>query len=101
VRRTTALTTAAAAVTGAVVAVLGVLTTRWWLLHHTAGGAATNLGWYAYSGTPRRYVDYLPTPAPAVDWWALLLPGALAGAALGLLIALAVLLLRRRRSVDA
>jgi predicted membrane protein len=70
------------AVAGAVCGVLVALGLRWW----ASRDAQTDLGWFSYSGTPRRYVDYLPT-GPSTDWWGLLWPAALAGAVLGLLVA--------------
>lgn len=62
-----------AAVAGAVVGALGALASHWW--------TTRDLPSY---GAPRRYVDYLP--AAGTDWAALLVPAALTGAVLGLVV---------------
>jgi hypothetical protein len=99
VRRSSLVVATLAALAGAGVGVVSVLTTRWWSTRHGSG----DFGWTAYSplgGQPPRYADYLPATQP-VDWWALLVPAALAGAALALLLVAAVSLVNGRRATSA
>jgi hypothetical protein len=67
-------------------AVFGVL----YAAGRVAGSRSTAFGWYSY--TPRRYVDYLPTPAYGAGWtshwWTWLLVAAGTGVVLGTVLAL-------------
>jgi hypothetical protein len=57
---------------------------------------ARDFGWYAYSGSPRRYVDYLPSRTPGTDWAVLLATAAVVGLVAGLLVAGAFAVAGRR-----